>query len=88
MWIFNVHFAHAPYQPYQLLQIPYAGAPFIEGVERAVAEARKARGHEVAAMLQEVAGISDEGSAIFITGDFNEPSSLDWTDADHDGRRC
>jgi hypothetical protein len=41
VWVFNAHFSHAPYQPYQLLSIPYADAPFITTAEEAVSEARK-----------------------------------------------
>ena len=40
----HAHLMHAPYQPYQLLNIPYADAPFIKTAGEAVAEARKARG--------------------------------------------
>jgi exonuclease III len=80
VWLFNVHFAHAPYQPYQLLRIPYADAPFIQGAERAVAAAREARGPQVDDLLAEVERSRGEKTPIFITGDFNEPSALDWTD--------
>jgi exodeoxyribonuclease-3 len=79
VWLFNVHFAHAPYQPYQLLKIPYADAPFIETAEQAVLEARKARGSQVAALLRQIKTIRDEKAAVLITGDFNEPSHFDWT---------
>lgn len=79
VWLFNVHFAHAPYQPYQLLKIPYADAPFIETAEQAVLEARKARGSQVAALLGEIKTIREEKTAVLITGDFNEPSLFDWT---------
>jgi exodeoxyribonuclease III len=70
------------------LKIPYADAPFIEGAEQAIAEARKARGHQLTAMLEEVKGVVDKGTPIFITGDFNEPSPLDWTDAVFRAGRC
>jgi endonuclease/exonuclease/phosphatase family metal-dependent hydrolase len=79
VWLFNVHFAHAPYQPYQLLKIPYADAPFIETAEQAVVEARKARGQQVKALLGETKKVSDGKTPVLITGDFNEPSLLDWT---------
>jgi exodeoxyribonuclease III len=79
VWLFNVHFAHAPYQPYQLLKIPYADAPFIETAEQAVREARKARGQQVRVLLGEIKKVSDGKTPILITGDFNEPSLLDWT---------
>ncbi|MEX2307946.1 MAG: endonuclease/exonuclease/phosphatase family protein [Pirellulales bacterium] len=81
VWLFNVHFMHTPYQPYQLLKIPYNDAPFITTAVEAVLEARKARGHQVARLLKEVEGVRNHGTPIFVTGDFNEPSSQDWTDA-------
>jgi endonuclease/exonuclease/phosphatase family metal-dependent hydrolase len=88
VWLFNVHFAHAPYQPYQLLKIPYADAPFIETAQQAVLEARKARGSQVAALLGEIKTIRDEKTAVLITGDFNEPSLLDWTKSVHHEGGC
>ena len=79
VWFFNVHFAHAPYQPYQLLKIPYANAPFINTPEEAVAEAKKARGHQVAGLLKDMQPALASGKPVFVTGDFNEPSHQDWT---------
>ena len=79
-WIFNVHLAHAPYQPYQLLKIPYADANFIEGADQAVRAANRARRHQVQSLLNEIENVRADDSPIFITGDFNEPSALDWTD--------
>jgi exodeoxyribonuclease III len=80
VWVFNAHFYHSPYQPYQLLKIPYGDAPFITTETEAIAEARKARGHEVKEFLEEINSVRREGTAIVVTGDFNEPSSLDWTE--------
>jgi endonuclease/exonuclease/phosphatase family metal-dependent hydrolase len=88
VWIFNVHFAHAPYQPYQLLKIPYADAPFIDGAEQAVVAGRKARERQVNALLNEVKRVRDNTTTILITGDFNEPSVLDWTEAAFQAGRC
>lgn len=88
VWLFNAHFAHAPYQPYQLLKIPYADAPFISTAVEAVAAARNARQGQVESMLTEVAAVRSENTPIFITGDFNEPSSLDWTEAVFKAGRC
>ena len=39
VYLCNVHLAHAPYQPYQLLGIPYHDAPFLNTAEEAVAAA-------------------------------------------------
>jgi endonuclease/exonuclease/phosphatase family metal-dependent hydrolase len=80
LWLFNVHFNHAPYQPYQLLRIPYADAPFIQTAEEAVIEARQARGAEVERLLAELKPAMASGEPVFLTGDFNEPSHRDWTE--------
>lgn len=88
VWLFNAHFSHAPYQPYQLLNIPYADAPFIKTSEEAVSEAKKARAHQVASMLAEIDAVRDPAATIFVTGDFNEPSPEDWTEAVCRDGRC
>ena len=80
LYIFNVHLNHAPYQPYQLLKIPYADAPFITTEAEAIAHARKARGGEISKVLKAIQSISDSKIPVFMTGDFNEPSHLDWTE--------
>jgi exodeoxyribonuclease-3 len=81
LYHFNAHLAHAPYQPYQLLRIPYHNGEFLTSAEQAVKAAEKARGVQVERLLSEVKAIQAEGTPIFITGDFNEPSHLDWTAA-------
>jgi exodeoxyribonuclease-3 len=88
VWHFNAHLAHAPYQPYQLLNIPYAGAPFLKTAEEAVQAAKDARGGQVARMLAEVKAILEDGAPVFVTGDFNEPSHLDWTPEVHAAGLC
>ena len=79
--IFNVHLKPAPYQPYQLLGIPYGNAPFIKTEQEAIASAQKARGAQIAELLEQIRALPDQGMPIFVTGDFNEPSHLDWTEA-------
>lgn len=79
IWLFNVHLMHAPYQPYQLLRIPYAGAPFLQTADELVAAARAARGQQVEQLLAELRPALATGEPVFLTGDFNEPSHLDWT---------
>jgi len=88
VWLFNVHLAHAPYQPYQLLKIAYADAPFLDSAKQVERAARTARGHQVEALLHEIEGVRGQGTPIFITGDFNEPSALDWTDAVWRAGKC
>jgi endonuclease/exonuclease/phosphatase family metal-dependent hydrolase len=87
-YLFNAHFAHAPYQPYQLLKIPYANAPFLKTADEAVQAARDARGGQVARMLAEVKAILPEETPVFVTGDFNEPSHRDWTTAAAEAKQC
>jgi endonuclease/exonuclease/phosphatase family metal-dependent hydrolase len=88
VWLFNVHFAHAPYQPYQLLGIPYEGGAFLRTAQEAVAAARLARGHQVQALLDEMREALDSGAPLFLTGDFNEPSHQDWTAEATKAGRC
>ncbi len=85
---FNVHLMHTPYQPYQLLDIPYGDAPFIKTAAEAVVEARKARGGEVDRLLAELKPAPARGETVFLTGDFNEPSHLDWTARAAKAGRC
>jgi exodeoxyribonuclease-3 len=78
-FVFNNHLAHAPYQPYQLLGIPYGKGKFIKTEKEAVAEANQARGHQVAALLKAINAIPEKELPVFVMGDFNEPSHQDWT---------
>lgn len=77
---FNAHFPHAPYQPYQLLNIPYENGPFLKTAEQAIAAARQSRGKQAAAMLAEMKPFLGKDDITFVTGDFNEPSHHDWTE--------
>ncbi len=77
--LFNAHLAHAPYQPYQLLRIPYANAPFITTAAEAVRAAQQARGAQIDSLLHDLRPALSNGGPVFVTGDWNEPSHLDWT---------
>lgn len=79
--IFNVHLSHAPYQPYQLLGIPYENAPFLKTEAEAIASAKEAREHQLLHLFKNLDAIPGKQVPTFVTGDFNEPSHLDWTDA-------
>lgn len=81
IYVFNAHFFHAPFGPYQLVGISYHNGAFLKTADEAIQAAEKARGGEVSRMLTEVQTILSESSPILITGDFNEPSHLDWSDA-------
>lgn len=78
-YLFNVHFSASPYQPYQLLRIPYHDTPFLNTEEEAIQAARDARGSEAERMLSEAKAVLAENVPLFVTGDFNEPCVLDWT---------
>ena len=78
--VLDLHLLYKPYQPYQLLHIPYDG-PDLSTEAEAIDWASRTRGAETAAALQELSA-SDTGDApTVVVGDFNEPSHLDWTDA-------
>lgn len=77
--VFNCHLSASPYQPYQLMGIKYGDAPFVTSELEAIAWANRARGAQVDRLLQDVAKVKAQGMPFVITGDFNEPSHLDWT---------
>jgi len=74
--VFNAHLYHTPYQPYQLLGIPYGDGAFIHTEAEAQEQSRLARGSDVESILKDMSGVN---VPIVLTGDFNEPSHLDWT---------
>lgn len=88
LYHFNAHFAASPYQPYQLLKIPYGDAPFLSTSREAIQAALEARGAQVASLLSDIQGVSASQSPIFVSGDFNEPSHLDWTESAFKSSRC
>jgi len=77
--VFNIHPTDYPYQPYQLLRIPYGDAPFLQTAAEAEQAAAEARGAALKLLLEDLASVSDtEAQVVF--GDFNEPSWRDWSD--------
>jgi endonuclease/exonuclease/phosphatase family metal-dependent hydrolase len=77
--VFNIHLDDYPYQPFQLLGIPYDGQPRLETAEQAVRAAQETRGEALRLLLEDLVSARDtDAQAIF--GDFNEPSHLDWTE--------
>ncbi len=81
LWVFNVHFPAAPYQPYQLAQIDYHDGRLIATPAEAITEARLARGEPALRCLREMRSALAAGEPVILAGDFNEPSHLDWTPA-------
>ncbi|MDR1504934.1 MAG: endonuclease/exonuclease/phosphatase family protein [Prevotella sp.] len=80
VWTFNVHLFFWPYQPYQLNGVEYGDAPMLNTAKEAIASAWKARKAQVTDVITDIRDVQDEGWPIFLTGDFNEPSFLDWTE--------
>lgn len=79
VFAFGIHLTDYPYQPYQLLSIPYGAAPFLKTAEEAVMAARATRGPALDLLEQDMKS-ADGADAAFVMGDFNEPSHRDWTD--------
>jgi len=75
VWVFNTHLAAFPYGPYDLRDNP--------GLTEAqlINTANATRGAETDAYLNSIATNSSLADRVFFTGDFNEPSHLDWTQA-------
>jgi len=71
---------HAPYQPYQLLNIPYQNHPFLSTAQEAIASAAGARTKDVNLLLEDMQTAAGPDDLVFLTGDFNEPSPYDWSD--------
>ncbi|WP_280744753.1 MULTISPECIES: endonuclease/exonuclease/phosphatase family protein [unclassified Parabacteroides] len=80
VWMFNIHLMYCPYEPYQLNGIHYCGGPLLNTAAEAIASARNTRGKEVAEIILDMKEAQKEGYPLFLTGDFNEPSCLDWTE--------
>ncbi len=80
VYAFNIHLTDFPYQPYQLLGIDYGPAPFLKTADEAVATATKARGPALDLVMKDMKQ-AEGADALFLFGDFNEPSYRDWTDA-------
>jgi exodeoxyribonuclease-3 len=78
-WLLNVHLDDEPYQPYQLFGIAYGPAPFVETAAEAVRYAEDTRGPAMD-LLDEALAATAGAAAVLVTGDFNEPSALDWTE--------
>ena len=86
-YVFNLHLPSHPYQPYQLLGIRPKwhkhkfDIEFIKTEAEAIQWAKKARGRELTKLLRQIRSIPDKQAPVFVVGDFNEPSHLDWTEA-------
>ena len=77
--ILNVHVPAAPYQPYQLLGIPYDDAPFLATEQQLIEAAEQARNAGMDLLFAEMDRLTNADTTL-VFGDFNEPSHLDWTE--------
>lgn len=77
--LFNIHPSDYPYQPYQLLGIPYGAAPFLQTAEQAVRSAHRTRQTALQLLTADLTFAAD-AELVVLTGDFNEPSHRDWTE--------
>lgn len=73
VWLFNAHFAPYPYQPYDLRDNPNLTEAQL------IASANNTRGNEFDTYINSINSSTSEDERVFVTGDFNEPSHLDWT---------
>ena len=73
----NAHTTSFPNQPHQLMHLPKGGGPYIDTEKQAIWWADITRGREFRDMAKEADALG--GHPAVITGDFNEPSHLDWT---------
>ena len=82
-YVFNAHLPNPPNQAYQLMGLKggYRSYPKIDTEEEAIAGAKKTRGKYIARLLKLIKSFAVTEAPIFVVGDFNEPSHLDWTEA-------
>ncbi|HAZ00226.1 MAG TPA: endonuclease/exonuclease/phosphatase family protein [Opitutae bacterium] len=86
-YIFNLHLPSHPRQSFQLLGIRPGwhkhtnDIVFIKTEAEAIEWAKKARGAEIQKLLKVISSLPDKKAPVFVVGDFNEPSHLDWTEA-------
>ena len=82
-YVFNAHLPSGPNQAYQLMGLTggYRSYPKIDTEEEAIAGAKKTRGKYIDRLLKLIKSFAVPEAPIFVVGDFNEPSHLDWTEA-------
>ena len=85
VWLFNTHLWHYPYVPYQLLNTKYHGGENIDtktndAEDKAILSTRICHETEITKVLLDIKSVLPIGDTVFLTGDFNEPSHLDWTE--------
>jgi endonuclease/exonuclease/phosphatase family metal-dependent hydrolase len=78
VYAYNVHLDDSPCQPYQIVEIEYGRAPFIDSEDEAIRSAEETRGPAIETLTEDLTE-SEDAAAAFVFGDFNEPSAHDWT---------
>ena len=73
--VFSVHLSPYPYEPYDIRDGK------IKTPGEAVYSAAQTRIPEINPVLAVIDSLVKTGMPVFLTGDFNEPSHLDWTEA-------
>lgn len=76
--LFNIHLDDSPYQPYQLLGIGYGDHPALKTAREAIRAAEATRGEGLSLLFEDMKAAAP-ADAVFVFGDFNEPSHRDWT---------
>lgn len=71
--VFGLHLEAYPYGPYDLRDDPTLTPDAL------VATAEATRGHQLRPVLEAAAPLAASGAFVFVAGDFNEPSHLDWS---------
>jgi hypothetical protein len=87
VWMFNQHLNHCPYEPYRLNGMEYCGGTLYTE-EEAIASAWDARKSDVEYTVAEIKKVQADKIPVFLTGDFNEPSYLDWTERATEAGLC
>ncbi len=73
VYVFDAHLEPYPYQPYDIRD------GLITTEAQAIASAQSARGASTTTLMNNMATPLATGLPVFLVGDFNEPSHLDWT---------
>lgn len=73
VFVFNAHLTSYPYGPYDIRDGQ------ITSELQAINSANRARSAQMIKIVNEIQKMVPSGTPVFFTGDFNEPSHLDWT---------
>ncbi|WP_299674980.1 endonuclease/exonuclease/phosphatase family protein [uncultured Tenacibaculum sp.] len=73
IYVFNAHLTSYPYEPYEIRDRS------IRSESAAINSANRTRGREMTNIVNTIQSWVPAGAPVFFTGDFNEPSHLDWT---------